>query len=165
MRVLGIDPGTLRTGYGLVEGSRDLVRPLDYGSIATSPRDQLSLRLQKIYDAVRELIAIHRPDWVALETPFLSRNFQSALKLGQSKGVALLAAVHGGIPIAEYTPAQVKSAVTGYGSADKAQIQEMVKRILGLAETPQPADVADALAIALCHIYCHLSGERMGLRP
>ena len=84
---------------------------------------------------------------------------QSALKLGQSKGVALLAAMHGGIPIAEYTPTQVKSAVTGYGSADKGQIQEMVKRTLGLTELPQPPDIADALAIALCHIYCHSGRE------
>jgi crossover junction endodeoxyribonuclease RuvC len=159
MLVLGIDPGTLRTGYGLVEGDRDSVRPIGFGAIATSSKDQFPFRLQKIYDAVRELIESHRPEWVAVETPFLAKNVQSALKLGQSKGVALLAAMHGGIPIAEYTPTQVKSAVTGYGSADKGQIQEMVKRTLGLTELPQPPDIADALAIALCHIYCHSGRE------
>jgi len=138
---------------------RDSVRPIGFGAIATSSKDQFPFRLQKIYDAVRELIESHRPEWVAVETPFLAKNVQSALKLGQSKGVALLAAMHGGIPIAEYTPTQVKSAVTGYGSADKGQIQEMVKRTLGLTELPQPPDIADALAIALCHIYCHSGRE------
>lgn len=163
MLVLGIDPGTLRTGYGLVWGDRDFVRPLQFGTITTSSRDEFPLRLQKIYDGVRELIEAHRPEWMALESPFFAKNVQSALKLGQSKGVALLAAVHGGIRIAEYSPTQVKSAITGYGSADKAQIQQMVQRTLGLKELPQPSDAADALAIALCHIYCHSGRERLGL--
>ena len=161
MIVLGVDPGTLRTGYGLVDGNRDAVRLLQLGTITTSPKDELPFRLQKIYDGLRELIALHRPEWVALESPFMSKNVQSAMKLGQSKGVALLAARHGGVPIAEYTPTQVKSAVTGYGAADKAQIQHMVKRTLGLVDLPKPSDVADALAIALCHIYCHSSMERL----
>jgi len=164
MVVLGIDPGTLRTGYGLVEGEGDFVRPLGFGTITTRSRDAFPLRLQKIYDGVRGLIEAHRPEWVALESPFFAKNVQSALKLGQSKGVALLAAMHGGIPIAEYTPTQVKSVVTGYGSADKRQIQQMVRRTLGLRELPQPPDIADALAIALCHIYCHSGRERLNLR-
>jgi len=163
MLVLGIDPGTLRTGYGLVEGERDFVRPLQFGTISTNSRDEFPLRLQKIYDGIRGLIEAHRPEWIALESPFFAKNVQSALKLGQSKGVALLAAVHGGIPIAEYSPTQVKSAITGYGSADKTQIQEMVRRTLGLKELPQPSDVADALAIALCHIYCHSQRVRLDL--
>lgn len=163
MIVLGVDPGTLRTGYGVVDGNRDAVRLLQSGAITTSPKDELPFRLQRIYDGLRELIALHRPEWVALESPFFAKNVQSALKLGQSKGVALLAARHGGVPIAEYTPTQVKSAVAGYGVADKVQIQHMVKRALGLIDLPQPSDVADALAIALCHIYCHSAKERLKL--
>jgi crossover junction endodeoxyribonuclease RuvC len=163
MIVLGVDPGTLRTGYGLVEGDRDTVRLLRLGAITTSPKDELAVRLQKIYDGLRELIDLHRPEWVALESPFIAKNMQSALKLGQSKGVALLAARHGGVPIAEYSATQVKSVVTGYGAADKAQIQHMVKRTLRLIDLPKPSDAADALAIALCHIYCHLGMERLKL--
>jgi crossover junction endodeoxyribonuclease RuvC len=163
MLVLGIDPGSLRTGYGLVEGNRDLVRPLQFGTIITSPKDPFPHRLQKIYDGLKGLIDAHHPEWVALESPFIAKNVQSAFKLGQSKGVALLAAVHGGIPIAEYTPTQVKSVVTGYGAAEKRQIQQMVKETLGLSEVPKSPDVADALAIALCHIYSHSSRKRLGL--
>ena len=161
MIVLGVDPGTLHTGYGLVDGDRDSVRLLQFGAITTRPRDELPLRLQKIYDGLRELIDFHRPEWVALESPFFAKNVQSALKLGQSKGVALLAARHGGVPIAEYSPTQVKSAVTGYGSAGKMQIQQMVKQTLGVTNLPSLPDVADALAIALCHIYCHPGMERL----
>jgi len=163
MIVLGVDPGTLRTGYGVVDGDRDAVRLLQSGTITTSPKDELPFRLQRIYDGLRELIDLHRPEWVALESPFFAKNVQSALKLGQSKGVALLAARHGGVPIAEYTPTQVKSAVAGYGVADKVQIQHMVKRTLGLVDLPKPSDAADALAIALCHIYCHPGRERLRL--
>ncbi|MDH7498857.1 MAG: crossover junction endodeoxyribonuclease RuvC [candidate division NC10 bacterium] len=163
MLVLGIDPGMSRTGYGFVEGDGDFVRSLEFGTIATRSSQEFPLRLQKIYEGVRGLIEAHRPEWIALESPFLAKNVQSAMKLGQSKGAALLAAVHGGIPIAEYTPTQVKSAVTGYGAADKTQIQQMVKRVLRLKELPQPADAADALAIALCHIYCHSKRVRLGL--
>ncbi|MFH0872683.1 MAG: crossover junction endodeoxyribonuclease RuvC [bacterium] len=165
MLVLGIDPGTLCTGYGLVDGDRDSARALQLGTIRTSPKDQLPFRLQKIYDSLRGIIDRYRPEWVAVESPFAAKNVQSALKLGQSKGVALLAARHGGIPIAEYSPTQVKSMVAGYGRADKEQIQQMVKRTLGLAELPKPADVGDALAIALCHIYCHSGREKFDLRP
>ncbi len=161
MIVLGVDPGTLRTGYGVVDGDRDAVRLLQLGAIATNPKDELPFRLQKIYDGLKDVIALHRPEWVALESPFFAKNAQSAMKLGQSKGVALLAARHAGVPIAEYTPTQVKSAVTGYGAADKTQIQYMVQRTLGLIDLPQPADAADALAIALCHIYCHSGMERL----
>jgi crossover junction endodeoxyribonuclease RuvC len=165
MLVLGVDPGTLRTGYGLVDGNRDAVRLLQSGAITTSPKDELPFRLQKIYDGLRDLIALHRPEWVALESPFIAKNAQSAMKLGQSKGVALLAARHAGVPIAEYTPTQVKSAVTGYGAADKTQVQHMVKRTLGLIDLPKPSDLADALAIALCHIYCHSGMERLKVPP
>jgi crossover junction endodeoxyribonuclease RuvC len=161
MIVLGVDPGTLRTGYGLVDGNRDTVRLLQLGAITTSPKAELPFRLQKIYDGLRDLIALHHPEWVALESPFIAKNAQSAMKLGQSKGVALLAARHAGVPIAEYTPTQVKSVVTGYGAADKAQIQHMVRRTLGLIDLPKPTDVADALAIALCHIYCHSGMEKL----
>lgn len=163
MLVLGIDPGSLCTGYGLVEGDHDRVQALEYGAIRTSPKEPLEFRLGRIYEGLRQIIGAHRPDWIALESPFVNKNVQSAFKLGQAKGVALLAARHEGIPLVEYSPREVKSTVTGYGGADKGQIQQMVKRTLGLRELPSPSDAADALAIALCHIYSHAGRERIAL--
>ncbi len=153
MVVLGIDPGTATTGFGVirVEGSR--VRTLDVGVILTPAKDPLPQRLHSIYDGVNTLMDTHRPDTVATERLFFGRNETNALSVGRAIGVVLLAIAQRGLPWAEYTPMQVKIAVTGYGGADKQQVQYMVTRLLGLKETPRPDDAADALAIAVCHAH------------
>jgi crossover junction endodeoxyribonuclease RuvC len=154
MRVLGIDCGTEYTGYGVVElsGYGDLLY-LTCGVIRLSPRESLPRRLSTIFDRLGELIVEHRPDNVAIEEVFYSVNAKSALKLGQVRGVAMLAASTTGLEVAEYSPLSIKSAVVGYGRAEKAQVQHMVMQLLKLAEPPQSADAADALAIAICHLH------------
>ena len=151
MLVLGVDPGASATGYGMVARSGDSLRAVEYGSITTSSREPFPSRLQQIFARLAELIRRHQPDWAAIETLIFAKNAQSAFKLGQVRGVALLAAVQGKLAIAEYTPLQVKSAVTGYGAAGKSQIQRMVQSLLNLREPPRSTDAADALAIAICH--------------
>ena len=151
MLVLGIDPGASATGYGIVARSDGALRAVEYGSITTSSVDPFASRLQQIFGRLAELIRRHQPDWAAIETLVFAKNAQSAFKLGQVRGVALLAAVQGRLAIAEYTPLQVKSAVTGYGAAGKGQVQRMVQSLLGLQEPPRSIDAADALAIAICH--------------
>ena len=152
MRIFGIDPGSVRTGFGCVErvGSRHAL--VVCGSLSGPPRAPFPDRLKAIHAGLATLLAEHRPDCVAIEGIFHSTNARSALKLGQARGVALLAASEAGVPVAEYAPAAVKRAVVGYGRAEKQQIQQMVKLLLGLDETPSPHDVADALAVALCHL-------------
>ncbi len=152
MRIFGIDPGSRRTGYGCVEraGSRHVL--VICGSLSGPPRATFPDRLNAIHDGLRALIMRHRPDCVAVEDIFHARNVRSALKLGEARGVALLAAAEAGVPVVSYAPAAVKRAVVGYGRAEKHQVQQMVKLLLGLAEPPTPHDVADALAIALCHL-------------
>ncbi|HLC21063.1 MAG TPA: crossover junction endodeoxyribonuclease RuvC [Candidatus Methylomirabilis sp.] len=151
MLVLGVDPGASATGYGMVARSDGVLRAVEYGSIITSAIDSFPSRLQQIFSRLAELIRRHQPDWAAIETLVFAKNAQSAFKLGQVRGVALLAAAQWGLPIAEYTPLQVKSAVTGYGAAGKGQVQRMVQSLLGLREPPRSMDAADALAIAICH--------------
>ena len=157
MRVLGIDCGSEFTGFGVVEldSSGRLTRlvPVASGAIRLQRRDPMPLRLAQIYAELTALMEFHKPDVAAVEDIFHSVNSKSALKLGQVRGVALLAAANCGLPIAEYAPLTVKCAVTGYGLADKAQVQFMVARLLGLAEAPEPADAADALAVAICHLH------------
>lgn len=157
MRVFGIDCGTEVTGFGVVEAGDGAKLPqlrcITMGAIRLAKTRPLPERLDQVF---RELIAeIERskPDTVAVEEVFYSVNAKSALKLGQVRGVALLAAARLGIPVAEYAPLKIKSSVVGYGMAQKEQVQFMVARLLGLAEVPEPADVADALAIAICHIH------------
>jgi len=152
VRIFGIDPGSRRTGYGCVEraGSRQVL--VVCGSLSGPPRATFPDRLNAIHDGLRTLILRHRPDCVAVEDIFHARNVRSALKLGEARGVALLAAAEAGVPVVSYAPAAVKRAVVGYGRAEKHQVQQMVKLLLGLAEPPTPHDVADALAIALCHL-------------
>ncbi|MGI8475955.1 MAG: crossover junction endodeoxyribonuclease RuvC [Thermomicrobiales bacterium] len=150
MITLGIDPGTARLGFGLVE-SGEPPTALDFGVIETSPSDTMPDRLVGIFDAVSSLILAHSPDVLAVEQLFFARNVTTAIAVGQARGVVLLAAARAGVDVAEYSPSQVKHAVVGYGKADKHQMQEMVRIILGLDVTPSPDDAADALAIALCH--------------
>ncbi|MBZ0170446.1 Holliday junction resolvase [Candidatus Methylomirabilis lanthanidiphila] len=151
MLVLGIDPGAGATGYGMVARSDGVLRAVEYGSIITTPRDPFPTRLQQIYSRLAELIRRYQPEWAAAESLIFAKNAQSAFKLGQARGVAILAASLGGLTIAEYTPLQVKSAVTGYGAADKRQVQQMVQSLLGLEEPIRSTDAADALAVAICH--------------
>ena len=152
MRVLGIDPGTAITGYGVVEEQGGELKALAFGAIKTPAKQPLPARLQTIYRGVKELALEWKPSAAAVEELFFSSNVRTAMSVGQARGVTLLALADAGLPVAEYTPLTVKQAVTGYGSADKAQMQEMVRLLLGLAETPRPDDAADALAVAVCHL-------------
>jgi len=156
MRALGIDCGTECTGFGVVELCGQELRCLASGAIKLSPRHPLPRRLVTIFDHLREIIREHQPDDVAIEDVFYAANAKSALKLGQVRGVAMLAASSAGLEVAEYSPLSIKSAVVGYGRAEKQQVQHMVARLLNLDAIPEPADVADALAIAICHL--HTSG-------
>ncbi|HEY7099570.1 MAG TPA: crossover junction endodeoxyribonuclease RuvC [Terriglobales bacterium] len=154
MRVLGIDCGTEYTGYGVVELSEDdKLQCLCSGAVKASPRQAMSVRLNTIFHEIDQIIQQHRPDNVAIEDVFYAVNVKSALKLGQVRGVAMLAASRAGLDVAEYSPLSIKSAVVGYGRAEKVQVQEMVARLLDLAEIPEPPDAADALAIAICHLH------------
>ncbi len=150
MLVLGVDPGTATTGYGLVRERADRLEALDYGVITTSKDLPLAERLLLIYRRLSELIARHSPDTVAVEELFFNKNVRTALSVGHARGVVLLAAAAAGLPVAEYAPPEVKQAVTGYGGAGKPQMQAMVKMVLGLQAPPRPDDVADALAVAIC---------------
>lgn len=157
MRVFGIDCGTEVTGFGVVETARaagepELI-PMAMGAIRLAKARPLPERLEQVYRELTAELERWKPDTVAVEEVFYSVNAKSALKLGQVRGVALLAAARQGIPVAEYAPLKIKSSVVGYGLAQKQQVQFMVARLLGLAEVPQPADAADALAIAICHIH------------
>ncbi len=154
MRVLGIDCGTEYTGYGVVELNHDeKLICITCGAIKLSPRDPLCERLATIFGRLGEIIRAHRPDNVAIEEIFYAVNVKSALKLGQVRGVAMLAASSVGLQVSEYAPLTIKSAVVGYGRAEKYQVQSMVTRLLNLAEIPEPPDAADALAIAICHLH------------
>jgi crossover junction endodeoxyribonuclease RuvC len=148
--VLGIDPGTAAMGYGLVDRTGGRLRAIDYGCITTSPDTALPERLKHLYEHVAELVETHRPDVVAVERLFFSRNAQTAFAVGQARGVVLLAAAQSHVPVREATPSEVKLAVTGYGAADKEQVGRMVAVLLELPEVPHPDDAADALAIAIC---------------
>jgi crossover junction endodeoxyribonuclease RuvC len=154
MRVLGIDCGTEYTGFGVVELAQDdRLICVTCGAIKLSPRDPLPRRLATIFARLGEIILDHRPDNVAIEDVFYALNVKSAFKLGQVRGVAMLAASTAGLEVAEYSPLTIKSAVVGYGKAEKHQVQHMVTRLLNLPEIPEPADAADALAIAICHLH------------
>ncbi len=154
MRVLGVDCGTEYTGFGVVElCPDDALVCLTCGAIKLSPRESLPRRLATIFDRLGVIIQEHRPDNVAIEDVFYALNVKSALKLGQVRGVAMLAASSAGLEVTEYSPLSIKSAVVGYGRAEKPQVQHMVTRLLSLTEIPEPPDAADALAIAICHLH------------
>jgi crossover junction endodeoxyribonuclease RuvC len=164
MRVLGIDCGTEYTGYGVVELSTSgRLLCLTCGAVKLSAREPLPTRLHRIYEQLALLIRQHQPDQVAIEDVFYALNVKSALKLGQVRGVAMLAASAAGLEVAEYAPLTIKSAVVGYGKAEKHQVQQMVTRLLALPAPPQPADASDALAIAICHLHTAATLQRQGM--
>ncbi len=148
MIVLGIDPGTAALGYGIVERSGGRLREVDHGCLTTSADLGLPERLLAIHTLVDDLLALHQPDVIAVERLFFSKNVQTAFAVGQARGVVLLAAAQHGTPVREATPSEVKSAITGYGAAEKDQVARMVQLVLGMGELPRPDDAADALAIA-----------------
>lgn len=161
MRILGIDPGIAIVGFGFVDKRGSRLLPVQYGCIQTEANTDTAVRLRQIYDAIGKLIDTYRPDSVALEKLFFNRNVTTAFTVGQARGVLMLAAVQKGLAIDEYTPLQVKQAIVGYGKAEKRQVQEMVRMLLNLRETPKPDDAADALAVAICH--AHFSGFQQKL--
>ncbi len=161
MRVLGIDCGTEYTGYGVVELlASGQLRCCTHGAIRLSPRDPMSQRLSTVFTQIGRIIHEQQPSEVAIEDVFYAVNVKSALKLGQVRGVAMLAASSAGLPVAEYAPLSIKSAVVGYGKAEKQQVQHMVTRLLDLASPPDSPDAADALAIAICHLHTAATLDR-----
>ena len=165
MRVFGIDCGTEFTGYGVVEvddsARNPKLRPLCAGAVRLNKKDRTPVRLLQVYAELSALLQLWQPEIVAIEEVFFSANAKSALKLGQVRGVAMLAAATCGLPVAEYAPLTIKSSVVGYGLAAKEQVQFMVARLLDLDEAPKPADAADALAIAICHIHHAQTAEHL----
>ncbi|MBC9785670.1 crossover junction endodeoxyribonuclease RuvC [Heliobacillus mobilis] len=150
MVILGIDPGTAICGYGLIEMCGNRLSAIAYGAIRTPAHTPLASRLLTIFNDLEAIIAEYKPELIAVEELFFSRNVTTALAVGHARGTVLLAAARAGLPVNEYKPAQVKQAVVGYGRAEKSQVQEMVRRLLALQDTPKPDDVADALAVAIC---------------
>jgi crossover junction endodeoxyribonuclease RuvC len=151
VKVLGIDPGTAACGYGIVQGRGNRLQALDHGWWRTSPGERLEVRLRTLFEGVADLIEREQPDAVALEESYVGADARIALSVGQARGAVLVAAALAGIDCFEYAPARVKQATCGYGRADKAQVQRMVKAILHLADIPTPDHAADALAVAICH--------------
>lgn len=158
MIILGIDPGTLKTGYGLVEKKAQGIRHIDNGLIVPLSKQAAALKLKNIFEAISKLIQTHAPQAIALEDVFISKNVRSSLKLGQAKGVIMLAAALGGIPVFEYSPAEIKKTISNFGQATKEQMQKMVRIHLKLKEAAFE-DASDALAVALCH--CQTQNYRL----
>jgi len=150
MVILGIDPGTATTGFGVIRKIKRDLKCLDYGLIKTSPKSSTPERLDKLYTELTKLIRKHKPDILGVENIYFFKNLKTALPVSQAKGVILLAAARAKVPIYEFTPLQVKMTVTGYGRAEKKQIQKMIGHLLGLKELPKPDDAADALGVAIC---------------
>jgi len=153
MRIIGIDPGYATVGYGIIDYDKNKFTTVSYGAIITAPETAFNLRLAEIYADLSELIVHYKPEFMAVERLFFTTNQKTAIDVAQARGVILLAAARNDINVAEYTPLQVKSAVTGYGKAVKRQVQEMTAKILSLPAIPKPDDTADALAIAVCHAH------------
>jgi crossover junction endodeoxyribonuclease RuvC len=153
VKIFGIDPGSERTGYGCIESGGSRHRLIVCGALTAPARATFPEKLTAIHIGLTALLARHRPDCVAVENIFHARNVRSALKLGHARGVALLAAAEAGLSVVEYAPAEIKRAVVGYGRAEKAQVQQMVKLLLGLEAAPTPHDASDALAVAICHVH------------
>lgn len=161
MRIIGIDPGIAIVGFGIVDRIGGKVKPIQYGSIETPAHSDPGLRLKMIYDTLCGLIDQYKPEHIAVEKLFFNRNVTTAFAVGQARGVIILAGVQKGLTVAEYTPLQVKQAIVGYGKAEKRQVQEMVRLFLNLRETPKPDDVADALAVAICHAHSSTLGDKI----
>ncbi|MGD8604153.1 MAG: crossover junction endodeoxyribonuclease RuvC [Anaerolineales bacterium] len=161
MLVIGIDPGTASTGYGLVRQDQGELKVVDYGVIATSADDPMPSRLSQLYSELQKILALHQPDLAAVEQLFFQTNVKTAISVGQARGVALLALAQIGLEVGEYTPNDIKQAVVGYGGADKHQVQEMVRMMLAMEEIPKPDDAADALAVAICHIHTYQYHQRL----
>ena len=154
MAVIGIDPGTALTGYGIVNEKEDgCLQLISYGVIRTEPKTRPENRLKKIYIELNEILSLYKPDSGAVERLFFQRNTTTAISVGQARGVAMLSLAQAGLAVYEYTPAEIKQAVAGYGRAPKKQVQQMVKSLLEMKEIPQPDDAADALATAICHLH------------
>ncbi|MEE9583188.1 MAG: crossover junction endodeoxyribonuclease RuvC [Dehalococcoidales bacterium] len=152
MRILGIDPGTVVVGYGVIDSQADKMTLIDCNALTCRQRSPIGERLSYIYNQLSQVMARYQPDAVAVEQPFVAKNARTALLIGKAQAAAILAAANRGIPTYEYTPAQIKRVVTNYGASSKEQVQEMVRLQLGMAEIPQPNDAADALAVAICHL-------------
>lgn len=161
MRILGIDPGIAIVGFGFVDRIGSKVVPVQYGTIETPAGTDTAKRLMGIHESLTELIRRYRPDCIAVEKLYFNRNVTTAFTVGQARGVVMLAGAQQGLEFAEYTPLQVKQAVVGYGQAEKRQVQEMVRLLLGLPSIPKPDDAADALAIAICHAHSSTFQHRL----
>lgn len=151
MKILGIDPGTIVMGYGVIESEDDEFSPVDFGAIKVSEHLPIGERLNRLYHELLKVIKLYKPDAVAVETPFVAKNVRTALAIGRAQAIAILAATEKHVPFYEYSPAQIKRRVANYGASSKEQVQEMVRLQLGLKTVPEPNDAADALAVAICH--------------
>jgi crossover junction endodeoxyribonuclease RuvC len=152
MRILGIDPGTVAMGYGVIDSERDKLNAVKYGALTCKAGIPMGERLLCLFDGLEKLLVAYHPEAIAIEMPFVGENVRSAFAVGRAQAIAILAATRAGLPFFEYSPAQVKSSVGGYGASTKEQMQQMVKLELNLPELPRPADAADALAIAITHL-------------
>jgi crossover junction endodeoxyribonuclease RuvC len=161
MRILGVDPGTVNLGYGVVDGEEEM-HMVDCGVVNLSARLPMEQRLRSLYGELGKIIARHKPSEVAIEDPFIGHNVRSAFAIGKAQAIAILAAANKGLPIYYYSPAKIKKQITNYGQSDKQQVQEMVRVQLGLSELPQPSDAADALAVAMCHIQQRRLSQWLG---
>ena len=169
MLILGLDPGLATTGYGLIEGDGGDIRAVAYGVITTPPGVAIGERLAKLHGEITALLERYRPTAAAVEELFFATNARTAIVVGEGRGVILLALAQAGVPVAEYTPLQIKQAITGYGQAEKHQVQEMVRLLLNLPEIPRPDDAADGLAVSICHHHSsrlnHLVEQAQRERP
>jgi crossover junction endodeoxyribonuclease RuvC len=161
--ILGIDPGYAIVGIGVIEYVGNKFRPIEYNAITTEAHTPTSLRLKTLYDEINIFIDKYKPDAIAIEELFFNSNAKTAILVAQARGVLIVAATNKGIPIFEYTPLQIKQAVTGYGRADKNQVQQMVKMLLNLNAIPKPDDAADALAVAICHAHSGGMNQKLGV--
>lgn len=161
MIILGLDPGTATTGYGVIQAQGNKITGICYGVIRTPASEAMSKRLRTIYDDVGQLMRTYQPDDVAIEQLYFGRNITTAISVGQARGILLLQAECHGLHIAEYTPMQIKKALVGTGHAEKKQVQYMIQKFLGLDKMPQPDDAADALAVAVCHAHSKRLNRRM----
>ena len=161
--ILGIDPGTATMGWGVIRQDGNRLRYIQHGAVTTPPAWEMPRRLSRLFDGVTELVRGYEPEAVAVEELFFNTNVTTAITVGQARGVALLAAYRAGIEVFEYTPLQVKQAITSYGRADKRQVQEMVRTLLNLREIPRPDDAADGLAIAICHAFSGRMSGKVGV--